>query len=95
MDADGDGFAAETTLESCGSPGQGYTQNPLPATDCNDNDASVNAIVTWYLDADGDGFANPDTVDSCNSPGAGYTTNVLPTTDCNDNNATVNQITTW
>ncbi len=95
LDADGDGYAVSPTVLGATSPGQGYTTNVLPLTDCDDTDASVFEVSTWYLDADGDGFAVTPTVESCNSPGTGYTKTVLPTTDCNDTDATVFEVSTW
>ncbi len=85
LDADGDGYADPATVESCASPGIGYTTTVLPNTDCDDSDSLVFQAVTWYLDADGDGYADPATLQSCASPGTGYTITVLPTTDCDDN----------
>ncbi len=95
LDADGDGFATASTVLSVSNPGQGYTTNVLPTTDCNDNDPAINPSTVWYLDADGDGYADPTTLDSCANPGNGYTTTVLPTTDCDDNDGGVNTTTLW
>jgi hypothetical protein len=93
LDADGDQFAA-SMVKSIKSPGLGYTRTVLPATDCDDNDASINPATVWYLDADGDKFAKL-TTQSCTSPGARYTRTVLPVTDCNDADASINPLTTW
>ncbi len=83
------------TIESCNGPGTGYTNTLLPTTDCDDTDALVFEVSTWYLDADGDGYAVFPTVQSCISPGTGYTNTVLPTTDCKDSDAEINPETLW
>lgn len=95
LDADGDGFAAETTINSFDNPGAGFTTEVLPTTDCNDADAEINPGTVWYLDADGDGYAIEPTVISCYSPGNDYTSTVLPTTDCNDADPAINSGTIW
>ena len=61
--------------------------------DCNDNDASVNAIATWYIgvDTDSDGFIGSVTdTQSCSSPGTGYALTAPAITDCNDGDADIN-----
>ncbi|UWX54240.1 T9SS type A sorting domain-containing protein [Maribacter litopenaei] len=93
LDADGDGYAA-STMESCNSPGTGYTQNVLPVSDCDDTDPDVFEATTWFLDADGDGYA-ASTMESCNSPGTGYTQNALPVSDCDDTDPNIFEATTW
>jgi uncharacterized delta-60 repeat protein len=93
LDFDNDGFAA-SIIQSCTSPGAGYTLSALPVTDCNDGDAAITPNTTWYQDADNDGFA-ASTTQSCTSPGAGYTLNALPLTDCNDGSAAINPNTVW
>jgi hypothetical protein len=40
LDSDGDGFAGET-VQSCISPGAGYTISVLPLGDCDDNNANI------------------------------------------------------
>jgi len=95
LDADGDGYAVLPTVESCSSPGIGYTKTLLPTTDCDDTDAAIFEVSTWYLDADGDGYAVLPTMESCNSPGTGYTNTVLPTTDCDDTDTDINPETFW
>ncbi|SNR81540.1 Por secretion system C-terminal sorting domain-containing protein, partial [Maribacter sedimenticola] len=95
LDADGDNYAVGPTVESCSSPGTGYTQTILPLTDCDDNDPNVFEVSTWYLDVDGDGYTTLESIDSCNSPGIGYTQ--IPSTfiDCNDENIELNPETVW
>jgi hypothetical protein len=78
LDADGDGYADPATVESCASPGTGYTTTLLPTTDCDDNDGTVNTITLWYLDSDGDGYADALPISSCSSPGEGYVADALP-----------------
>ena len=94
LDADGDGYAAAGTINANVSPGANYSTTPLPTTDCNDQDATINPNTTWYLDADGDGHAI-SSLNSCTTPGAGYTTAILPTDDCNDNDATIIEAVVW
>ncbi|HYV90699.1 MAG TPA: MopE-related protein [Chitinophagales bacterium] len=84
-DYDHDGYGTtQSVVFACSEP-IGYANNQ---NDCNDNDASVHAPVTYYADADGDGFGNAgSTVSLCQStPPSGY---VVNNTDCNDNDATV------
>ena len=95
LDVDGDNYAVAPTVESCASPGTGYTQSVLPLTDCDDSDPNVFEISTWYLDADGDNYAVAPTVESCASPGTGYTQTVLPLTDCDDSDPNVFEVSTW
>ena len=78
LDADGDGFAHSDTLESCESPGTGYTKEVLPATDCDDTNALISLETLWYFDVDQDGLADALPMNSCGSPGFGYTNKVLP-----------------
>ena len=99
VDTDSDGFIGSVTdTQSCSSPGAGYALTPQTITDCNDDDASVNAIATWYIgvDADSDGFIGSVTdTQSCDSPGTGYALTAPAITDCNDDDASVNAIATW
>ena len=99
VDTDSDGFIGSVTdTQSCSSPGAGYALTAPAITDCNDDDASVNAIATWYIgvDTDSDGFIGSVTdTQSCSSPGAGYALTAPAITDCNDDDAAVNAIATW
>jgi hypothetical protein len=74
LDADGDGYAVLPTIESCTSPGTGYTKTAIPTTDCDDADAEVNPETLWYLDANNDETADSmEFIVSCERPGVGYT----------------------
>jgi hypothetical protein len=48
LNADGDGFAASSTL-ACTSPGASYTATVLPTTDCDDSNAAINPGATENL----------------------------------------------
>jgi hypothetical protein len=48
LNADGDGYAASSTL-ACANPGAGYYATVLPTTDCNDANAAVNPGATENL----------------------------------------------
>ena len=63
--------------------GDGYGDNCTLGPDCNDNDATIHALVTYYRDADGDGFGNADNASQVCSltPPAGYVAN---STDVDD-----------
>ncbi|HEX5151470.1 MAG TPA: T9SS type A sorting domain-containing protein [Parafilimonas sp.] len=80
-DADNDGYGAGSPV-ACGVANN---------TDCNDNDASVHAPVTYYRDFDQDNFGDANnTIQVCSStPPQGY---VINNTDCNDNNASIHGI---
>ena len=95
MDADGDNYAVAPTVESCTSPGTGYTQNVLPLTDCDDDDPNVFEVSTWYLDADGDGYTTSNSIENCTSPGANYTNLESSVIDCDDTDASVFLVSTW
>jgi hypothetical protein len=90
-DVDGDGFGnLNSIINSCG-PVAGYVTN---ATDCDDNNAAVNATFSFYADADGDGFGSVSATaqllcaaNALTSPIAGFSPY---NTDCNDNNASIN-----
>jgi hypothetical protein len=72
-DSDDDGYGAGAPV-ACGVTGN---------TDCNDQDASVHQVITYYRDQDGDGFGDPaNTTSVCVSMApAGYVAN---NTDCDD-----------
>ncbi len=55
--------------------------------DCNDNDAAVHSVITYYRDADIDGYGSSVTINVCN--GISPTGYVRISGDCNDNNAAV------
>ena len=48
LNADGDGFAASSTL-ACTTPGAGYSATVLPTTDCDDSNAAINSGATENL----------------------------------------------
>ncbi len=56
--------------------GDGYGDNCTAGPDCNDNDATIHAKVTYYPDADGDGYRDSgNALDVCSltpTPPAGY-----------------------
>lgn len=58
-DLDGDGFGdpGVDPIYACAAPSQYNVSN---AADCDDDDAGVGALSTWYLDNDGDGYGNRD-----------------------------------
>ena len=85
-------------------PPAGYVLNN---TDCDDNDAAVNALSTLYQDADGDGLGNPAVSQEFCGTGQGWVDNnndandidfdndgVSTPDDCNDQDANIsdNQI---
>ena len=91
MDADSDGCPKNSTqVASDNSPGAGYRRRYLldpSCTDCDDNNAAVQALTTWYRDADGDGYGTSSwTTTSCYQPG-GY---VSSSGDCCDYDANAN-----
>ncbi len=54
--------------------------------DCDDNNASSTALISFYQDLDGDGFGNPLVmIQNCSQP-VGY---VSSNTDCDDTRAAV------
>jgi len=75
IDQDSDGVLGEGGLLEIG-------------TDCNDNDATVSSIQTYYEDSDSDGLGVPiSTIHICSStPPAGYCDNALDTNDTIVNN---------
>ncbi len=95
LDADGDGYPANTTWTAgCGA---GYRAlaalTSLVSTDCNDSNASVYANITCWTDADGDGYTvgsgSPYCVTTCPAGTvAAQHLNSLGADDCNDNDPT-------
>ena len=66
LDADADGFAISTTT-SCSMPGNGYTMNVLPLTDCDDNNPNINPGATEIEGDFVDNDCNNLTVDILNN----------------------------
>ncbi len=105
LDEDKDGYANNLYIPSpegsCLPPqdGRNYIYNPK-GSDCNDNNAEINAATLWYLDEDKDGYANnlyiPSPEGSCLPPldGRNYIYNPKGS-DCADNDATNNPETEW
>jgi hypothetical protein len=96
LDADGDGWAQNTTMYFKPSPSYTYYVRRYAAygsTDCNDYDPTIwnlNGFV-YYTDADGDGYGDPNTSNetyACSNSApalpAGY---VYNGSDCYDHNA--------
>jgi hypothetical protein len=75
---DSDGFADSIIVENGQRLGTRSTKAVLPATDCNDSDASVTVETLWYLDLNRDGLADEAPVFSCDRPGAEYVQDELP-----------------
>ena len=76
-DADGDGLGDPGAFAwACEAPA-GMVDN---ADDCDDTDASIGPIQTWYLDGDGDGFGGGVGLEDCTRP-AGY---LADSSDCDD-----------
>ncbi|NRD46125.1 MopE-related protein [Corallococcus exiguus] len=85
QDSDGDGLCSPAghTFACMKPPGYIAPNNTL---DCNDHDASVGGLTTYYRDADGDGFGNGQvTAQSC-LPIAGHVTN---DDDCDDSTPSI------
>ncbi len=87
LDADADGHYL-STVNSCNSPGAGYTTTAGVSGDCDDNDNTMWQSAIVYVDNDGDNFGAGAGITMCfgNSPLAPY---VLANGDCNDNNNSV------
>ncbi|TRO63319.1 MopE-related protein [Christiangramia sabulilitoris] len=99
LDSDGDNYAI-STVTTCDSPGEGYTTNVLPLTDCDDSNATVNPGATevidgvdnncdgtideGFTDADGDGYAAE--VDDCNDTDVAINPGATEIFDGVDNN---------
>lgn len=79
-DNDGDGFGNEAqTLLRCAQPA-GYLSD---ASDCDDENASLNPNTIWYEDSDNDGYGSATTATSCTPP-TGF---VSISGDCDDADA--------
>jgi hypothetical protein len=84
VDNDGYGDPSSSIIGVVGCTPAGYV---LDNTDCNDNNAAVNAPLTWYQDFDGDGWGDDNvTLVQCTQPND-Y---VALGGDCDDHNAVVN-----
>ncbi len=83
-DRDGHGHSSASYISSCTRPSSDYFLNSELTTlsgDCNDGNASLNVLKTWYRDFDGDGYgSSSNTTQNCSQP-AGYVAN---SSDCND-----------
>ena len=91
-DSDFDGFGdALSTSNRCTEeaiPG-GYVTN---STDCNDSNAAIHAIITYYRDSDGDTYGNANITTLSCGQSTGY---VSDSSDCNDSNAAIHAIITY
>lgn len=67
----------------------------ITGTDCNDNDGSVSAEITYYKDSDADGLGNPNTfISYCSSTApSGYADNSLDVNDSDTDNDGVSNVT--
>ena len=89
-DFDKDGFINPLQVKCAITRPSGY--NYHGAIDCNDRNADIKGMTTWYLDNDGDGHGQIDkTKQSCNQP-VGYGPY---RGDCNDDDKTVYEIKTY
>jgi hypothetical protein len=99
LDTDGDTFFGSTTaLIQCESPGLGYVTTEPTTPDCDDNDATINPNMVWYLgvDADNDTYIGSVTqVIQCESPGVDYALIAPTIEDCNDDEILMNPATVW
>jgi hypothetical protein len=99
LDTDGDTFfGSVTSLIQCESPGAGYARTAPTTPDCNDNDATINPNMVWYLgvDADSDSYIGSVTqVTQCTSPGINYALIAPIIEDCNDDEILMNPATVW
>ncbi len=84
LDADGDGYTVGSLTSVCygATIPPIYRANSLGA-DCDDQNAAIQAVGTWYLDADNDGHYLSSQI-SCGSPGAGYNQTATSQGDCDD-----------
>jgi hypothetical protein len=99
LDTDGDTFfGSVTSLIQCESPGLGYVTTAPTTPDCDDNDATINPNMVWYLcvDADSDTYIGSVTqVIQCESPGVDYALVAPIIEDCNDDEILMNPATVW
>jgi hypothetical protein len=99
LDTDGDTFfGSVTSLIQCESPGAGYARTAPTTPDCDDNDATINPNMVWYLgvDADSDSYIGSVTqVTQCTSPGINYALIAPIIEDCNDDEILMNPATVW
>jgi hypothetical protein len=108
-DCDDDGVAGDVQLTSCGEPALPpcvddgvWFDAPPPAVDCDDDDPTVTAVVSWYADCDEDGVAADVTEDACGEPAlppcgsdGAWRDAPPPTFDCDDTDAAAIAVTTW
>ena len=81
-DADGDGYGDPASMDMMCFIASVFVTN---SDDCDDTNAQINPMTTWYEDADGDNFGSTTTTTACIQP-AGF---VLDSGDCDDDNAVV------
>jgi len=89
-DADGDGYGnAAVSQYRCVQP-VGFVPNN---TDCDDSNAGIHQMFSFYTDNDHDGFGTGSSVNVCAASAAiapvGYSIN---NTDCDDSNAAIHQM---
>jgi hypothetical protein len=94
LDVDGDGFPGNTPVKTqCNRPGGNYfvaSELISLGLDCNDSNASIKPITTWYGDGDDDGYSSGSTLISCERP-VNYKLpfELIAIGDCDDNDPAV------
>ena len=90
---DDDGNSA---TNSCDDDGDGYYDETIGGTGCDDNDAQKNPSMTWYFDGDGDGYwGNKNPCEPGSGSGWSLATLSVRDQDCDDSDVTEHPGVLW